>query len=422
MTGTGLYTITGSAVAKSQGKGGSGNAAGGLAAGGYISAGTGPTADDVPIMASKGELVVPAHMVASGAADSMRGQIPGFASGGVVGGNLTPAYLTGMFSSFEKAVTAAMVTAMRAAIAAAEHLKGSIPGFASGGVVGGAQAILSSAIASKGSAYLKAWTGSKEPTINAQITTWTKDLSRDSALAGAGGLTRALHAHYAAAKADDKKNIASLTTERQVMRDWRTALTGSDSSLSSWIKAAGSTAALKSEVAAWKKQLASQKATIAGISKMLGLTPAEQQAAAASAAAAAAICGEPGGGHCGVIVRQQQHDRRRDPGPAASGDRRQRDRQPGRDRPAGRDGCHGGRLGAVRGGHVLAGRAGHRAHAGLGGRRAVQAGHHVRGIRRRGVPGRRVRPARAADRHHRRGARRGGRACRRRDRRGGECG
>lgn len=63
----------------------SGRAASGL----YISAGTGPTADDVLIRASRGELVVPANMVKSGAVDHLRGQIPGFATGGQVGSGLT---------------------------------------------------------------------------------------------------------------------------------------------------------------------------------------------------------------------------------------------------------------------------------------------------------------------------------------------
>jgi hypothetical protein len=57
---------------------------GGLAAGGFITAGTGPTADDVLIRASRGELVVPAWAVSAGLADHMRGLIPGFQGGGQV--------------------------------------------------------------------------------------------------------------------------------------------------------------------------------------------------------------------------------------------------------------------------------------------------------------------------------------------------
>ena len=64
-------------------KGGiSGRAARGM----YVSEGTTPTADDVLIRASKGELVVPTRYVRAGAVDHLRGKIPGFAGGGSVGG------------------------------------------------------------------------------------------------------------------------------------------------------------------------------------------------------------------------------------------------------------------------------------------------------------------------------------------------
>jgi hypothetical protein len=56
-----------------------------LAGGGFVAAGSGPTADDVPAMLSRGEVVVPAHMVQAGAVDHLRGALPGFASGGQVG-------------------------------------------------------------------------------------------------------------------------------------------------------------------------------------------------------------------------------------------------------------------------------------------------------------------------------------------------
>ena len=204
----------------------------GLAAGGKVTAGTSPTADDVLIRVSKDETVV-------SAADS-RILAPLFAALG-------------------------------------------IKGYAAGG-----------SVASQGAAYLKAWTGSKHPTVNAQIDTWTSGLSRDKTLAGAGGLSEALHAHYVNAEAADKKHIAALTGERTALTKWRTSLAGSDSHLSSWISAAGSTAALKASVAAWKKQLASQKATIAGVTRMLGLTPAQVAAASAAAAAAASAASAAG--------------------------------------------------------------------------------------------------------------------------------
>jgi hypothetical protein len=55
------------------------------AAGRYITQGTGPTADDVLLRVSKGELVVPTSIVNSGAVDHLKGMIPGYAGGGVAG-------------------------------------------------------------------------------------------------------------------------------------------------------------------------------------------------------------------------------------------------------------------------------------------------------------------------------------------------
>lgn len=50
----------------------------------YVSGGT-PGVDSVPIMAMPGELVVPTSIVSGGGVDHLRGSIPGFAAGGVVG-------------------------------------------------------------------------------------------------------------------------------------------------------------------------------------------------------------------------------------------------------------------------------------------------------------------------------------------------
>jgi hypothetical protein len=58
---------------------------GNFAAGGLVKIGSGPTADDVVARLSKGELVIPAGMVKAGAVDHLRGVLPGFASGGLVG-------------------------------------------------------------------------------------------------------------------------------------------------------------------------------------------------------------------------------------------------------------------------------------------------------------------------------------------------
>jgi cell wall-associated NlpC family hydrolase len=69
------------------GAGGQGNVrfTSGAARGMYVDQGSTPTADDVLIRASKGELVVPTNMVAAGEVDHLRGRIPGFRTGGFVG-------------------------------------------------------------------------------------------------------------------------------------------------------------------------------------------------------------------------------------------------------------------------------------------------------------------------------------------------
>jgi hypothetical protein len=119
MNGQGLYTITGSIIAASQGKGGSGNAAGGLAAGGYITGGT-PGRDSVIAALMPGEVVVPTRMVKAGAVDHLRGSLPGFASGGQVSGPLTAPFVSGMYSSFQNQMTGSMVGAMRTSLKTAE--------------------------------------------------------------------------------------------------------------------------------------------------------------------------------------------------------------------------------------------------------------------------------------------------------------
>lgn len=131
MNGQGLYTITGSAIAKSQGPGGSGNAAGGLATGGRITGPGGPTADKAGLYAlSNDEWVIRAsssNRYGHAAMDAVnRGTaVIGYASGGspgagAVSGNLSGSYVAGMYGAFQEKMTAAMVAAMRAAMKAAE--------------------------------------------------------------------------------------------------------------------------------------------------------------------------------------------------------------------------------------------------------------------------------------------------------------
>jgi hypothetical protein len=90
------------------------------AGGAFISAGTTPTADDQIARVSKGELIVPARMVSSGAVDHLRGSIPGFAAGGYTGQwNLTPGFVQGMHGDFRNAITSGTSQALSAGLAAA---------------------------------------------------------------------------------------------------------------------------------------------------------------------------------------------------------------------------------------------------------------------------------------------------------------
>ena len=143
MNGQGLYTISGSVIAASQGKGGSGNAAGGLAEGGLIRLGSGPTADDVAAMLSRNEFVQPSKAVeyyGVGAMEAVRRRqaVIQYADGGLVGpvqrlaagGSVRRGFAGGipaldpMPGSFEADATrvmqAAQVAAMRTTLKAAE--------------------------------------------------------------------------------------------------------------------------------------------------------------------------------------------------------------------------------------------------------------------------------------------------------------
>lgn len=99
VTGTGKWSVTGTTITPGVAHGpqniGAAPTSSGAAAGLYINRGTGPTADDVMIRASKGELIVPAGMVKAGAVDHLRGSIPGFAAGGVAG-SYGPAKVSGL--------------------------------------------------------------------------------------------------------------------------------------------------------------------------------------------------------------------------------------------------------------------------------------------------------------------------------------
>lgn len=137
--GQGLFTITGSTISKSQGPGGSGNAAGGLAGGGLIRGGT-PGRDSVVGMLMPGEVVVPTHLVNAGAVDHLRGVLPGFASGGVAGGmsgnigvmngQATIDFDKQFQAKFTSAMESAMTSAMKKAVAAAQAAAAASTAFA----------------------------------------------------------------------------------------------------------------------------------------------------------------------------------------------------------------------------------------------------------------------------------------------------
>jgi len=124
----------------------SGNAARGL----YINRGTGPTADDVMIRASRGELIVPANMVQAGAVDHLRGAIPGFASGGFLGVENALGRVAGVAAGVEgRGAAAAMAAGVKAAIA---REKAALKAQASAGPAGGGGGP-TSASASQAQAY-----------------------------------------------------------------------------------------------------------------------------------------------------------------------------------------------------------------------------------------------------------------------------
>lgn len=94
-----------------------------MAAGGKVAGGT-PGKDSVLGMLMPGEVVVPAAMVAGGAVDHLRGQLPGFAAGGLVdappwSGSQGSGAAGGWAGSWVQGEVAAFFTAARAAAAAA---------------------------------------------------------------------------------------------------------------------------------------------------------------------------------------------------------------------------------------------------------------------------------------------------------------
>lgn len=104
-----------------------------VAAGGLITGGI-PGRDSKLAMLMPGELVVPTRMVAAGAVDHLRGKLPGFAAGGVVG-QAIPDWMGGMGSTFVKgaanAGSGALLSAFLAAAAKASAAEAA-PGVGAG--------------------------------------------------------------------------------------------------------------------------------------------------------------------------------------------------------------------------------------------------------------------------------------------------
>jgi hypothetical protein len=116
----------------------------GFAGGGLVRYGSGQVSDDVPAMLSRGEVVVPANMVARGAVAHLAGLLPGLARGGVAGAAMPGAVSRALaadgsaaLASTGSAVIAAMIRAIRAA---QPNPFAGITGVPSGGKISGSAA------------------------------------------------------------------------------------------------------------------------------------------------------------------------------------------------------------------------------------------------------------------------------------------
>ncbi|MBO0813680.1 MAG: hypothetical protein J2P30_00785, partial [Actinobacteria bacterium] len=150
------------------------------AAGGLITEGTGPRADDVLARVSRGEVIVPADMVKAGAVDHLRGKLPGFAAGGSVTPHLENAS-RGFLSSFNADMDKAMARAVTAALKSAAAGLGALGGDAAANLALGRR--------------LFPWSASQWP---AQVALWTRESgwsrTAENPSSGAYGIPQALPA------------------------------------------------------------------------------------------------------------------------------------------------------------------------------------------------------------------------------------
>ena len=149
VTGKGEWSTTG--VLGAGAPGGIGHHVG--AKGLYVRDGTGPTADDVIARVSRGELVVPTNMVEAGEVDHLKGRIPGFASGGVVGSHQG---LRGM-PAWLRAEDQATLHAIDQAVA--QSFASSVQSMLSAGIGLGGVSNASAVAALQSAAAKKGWTG-----------------------------------------------------------------------------------------------------------------------------------------------------------------------------------------------------------------------------------------------------------------------
>ena len=149
---------------------------------------------------------------------------------------------------------------------------GLVPGYASGGTV-----------ARQGRAWLNAWRSRHgggfgaawgPKVLNQQIPEMAAAMHRAQALAGAGGLSPGQHRFWAKTAADEKKRLGVLGKELTTERAWRYQLQLNELGLDRQVRAAGNIPGLAGPARGWKAQIGRDRATIAGISKMLGYSDA----------------------------------------------------------------------------------------------------------------------------------------------------
>jgi hypothetical protein len=144
VSASGFWKVTGALQGGTPQRGGPGPRPVQSARGTYVSQGQ-PGVDDQLILAQRGELVVPTRLVSAGLVDHLRGMIPGFDSGGVIGNYSGSAggaakWLAREDAATLRAVEVATAAATAAGIRSAQAAAASAGGFGVAGPGGGAPA------------------------------------------------------------------------------------------------------------------------------------------------------------------------------------------------------------------------------------------------------------------------------------------